>query len=80
MKNWKIIQIYQLRYKLDKHHSKYRATRDLYEITSSGLTHSLGDDAPVFLRYITKFYQSLETDEITQCMYNNKNFGEIEIT
>lgn len=65
---------------MDKHHSKYRATRDLYEITSSGLTHSLGDDAPVFLRYITKFYQSLETDEITQCMYNNKNFGEIEIT
>lgn len=53
----------------------------LYEITSSGLTHSLGDDASFVIRNLFKLttLSYFDPDQINQCQYLNKNFGELNI-
>ena len=58
-----------------------QALSSLYEITSSGLTHSLGDDASFFLQNLFKLATTsyFDPDHINQCHYLNINFGELNI-
>eukprot|EP01084_Bolivina_argentea_P008865 16572_1 len=49
------------------------------EVTSSGLTHSIGDDAPFVIRNLVKISHILDTDGITECLWRGMNVGEIDI-
>ena len=52
---------------------------EIMEVTSSGLTHSVGDDASFIIRNFVKLLHLMESDGITECLWRGINFGEIEI-
>ena len=52
---------------------------ELTEVTSSGLTHSIGEDAPLSIRHFVKLLHRLESDGISECLWREMNVGEIEV-
>ena len=52
---------------------------EFLEVTSSGLTHSIGDDAPFIIRNFVRLLHWMDSDGITECLWRGINFGEIKI-
>ncbi|ETO20578.1 hypothetical protein RFI_16640 [Reticulomyxa filosa] len=54
--------------------------RHIFEVTSSGLTHTIpGEDAPFVIRNSYLLYSALESDQFKFCEMTEMNFGEMDI-